>query len=173
MQMNMVYFWTDTIKDWKHLLKQDKYKQVIVDSLRELVNREKIVVYAFVIMPNHIHLIWKLIDRNGKEMAHASFNKFTAHQIIEDLTKHHYKVLSLFEVAEMERKHRIWQSDPLAILMDTRQKVEQKINYIHNNPLNERWNLADRPENYYWSSANFYETNKDDFGLLTNFNEMF
>ena len=173
MQMNEVYFWTDTIKDWRSLLKQDKYKQIIVNSLHELVERKKIVVYAFVIMPNHLHLVWKLIDKNGKEMPHASFNKFTAHQIVEDLKKHHTKVLSLFEVEETERKHRIWQSDPLAVLMDTLKKVEQKINYIHTNPLQEKWNLADRPENYHWSSAKYYETGKDDFGFLTNFNEAF
>ena len=118
-------------------------------------------------MPNHIHLIWKLLEKNGKEMPHASFNKFTAHEIIEDLKKYHPQVLSVFKVEEKERQYRIWQSDPLAILMDTRQKLEQKINYIHNNPLHERWNLADRPENYYWSSASYYVTNKDDFGFLT------
>ena len=96
------------------------------------------MVYAFVIMPNHIHLIWKLVAKNGKEMPNASFNKYTAHKIIEDLKENHPHILSLFKVDELERKYRIWQNDPLAVLMDTRKKVEQKINYIHNNPLHER-----------------------------------
>ncbi|MCA0229402.1 MAG: hypothetical protein LCH91_02990 [Bacteroidetes bacterium] len=38
MNFDEVYFWTDTIKDWKHLLKQDKYKEWIISSWQELVN---------------------------------------------------------------------------------------------------------------------------------------
>ena len=68
-------FWTDTIKEWKHLLKEDKYKLIIMEQLQLLVKKNKIKVYAFVIMPNHIHLIWELVEMNGKEMPNASFNK--------------------------------------------------------------------------------------------------
>jgi putative transposase len=75
-----VYFWTDTIKDWKHLLKQDKYKNVIISSWQELVERDKIAIYGFVIMPNHLHIVWEMKEPNGREMPHTSFNKFTSHQ---------------------------------------------------------------------------------------------
>jgi len=68
---------------------------------------------------------------------------------------------------------RVWQRDALAILMDSRAKVEQKIEYIHLNPLQERWSLADRPENYKWSSARFYEEEIDDFGFITHYLERF
>ena len=37
MILNEVYFWTDTIKDWKLLLKEDKVKQLVVESWRTLV----------------------------------------------------------------------------------------------------------------------------------------
>src|ERR1039457_4923689 len=87
MQLNEVYFWTDTVKDWKHLLKQDKYKQTIIDSWRDLVQRQLISIYGFVIMPNHLHIIWEMLKMNGKEMPHASFNKFTGASIISDLKK--------------------------------------------------------------------------------------
>jgi putative transposase len=60
MLFDEIYFWTDTIKDWQTLLYDDNYKTIIIDSLRELVLREKIIVYEFVIMPNHIHLIWEM-----------------------------------------------------------------------------------------------------------------
>ena len=77
--LNEVYFWTDTIKDWKNILLNDDFKLIIINSLKELVERDKIVIYAYVIMPNHIHLVWEMKATNGKEMPHASFNKFTAH----------------------------------------------------------------------------------------------
>lgn len=173
MEFDKVYFWTDTIKDWKHLLKEDKYKDLIISSWQELIRRENIVIYAFVIMPNHLHVVWEMKEPNGKEMGHASFNKFTSHLIIKDLKSNHPNVLPYFKVQEKERQYRIWQRDPLAILMDTKLKVEQKINYIHNNPLHERWNLTSRPEEYPWSSAEFYESGKDEFGILTHYSERF
>jgi len=39
-ELNEVYFWTSTIIEWKHLLKQDKYKQVVLDSFKVLVDKE-------------------------------------------------------------------------------------------------------------------------------------
>ncbi len=47
----------------------------------------------------------------------------------------------------------------------------QKLNYIHNNPVQEKWQLALCPEEYEFSSAKFYETGIDDFGFLTHFRE--
>jgi putative transposase len=173
MNLNEVYFWTDTVLDWKKLLKQDKYKQRIIEEWQKLIVKRKIAIYAFVLMPNHLHVVWELLEKNGKEMPHASFNKATGHEIIKDLKENHPAVLNHFEVNENERQYRIWQRDPLAILMDNIHKVEQKINYIHNNPLQERWNLADNPENYKWSSARFYELGIDDFGFLTHYKERF
>lgn len=57
--------------------------------------------------------------------------------------------------------------------MDKKEKFEQKLDYIHLNPLQERWNLAKAPEVYPWSSANFYETGQDEFGFLTHYMERF
>ena len=54
MVLNEVYFWADTVKDWKKLL-QDKYKELIISKLKKLVSKELIVDYGFVIMPNHLH----------------------------------------------------------------------------------------------------------------------
>ena len=68
-----IYFWTATINNWNHLLKGDKYKKIITYSLRNLSKRALIDVFAFVIMPNHIHLIWRINSLNGKETVQGSF----------------------------------------------------------------------------------------------------
>ena len=49
-----IYFWTATINKWQRLLEKDEYKNVIIDSLQYLTDEEKIDVYAFINMPNHI-----------------------------------------------------------------------------------------------------------------------
>ncbi len=68
MQFDNVYFWTDKIKDWKRLLTPDKYKEIIISSWQELTDRKMITIYGFVIMPNHLHVVWEMNEPNGKEI---------------------------------------------------------------------------------------------------------
>lgn len=172
-ELNKLYFWTDTIKDWNHLFKADQYKQIVIDSLCYLSNNKLTKIYAFVIMPNHLHIVWKMIKMNGKELPHASFNKFVSHRILIDLKSSNKRALSKFLVDESTRKHRFWQRDALAIELEYESKAFQKVTYIHNNPLQPQWNLVTRPEDYNWSSAYFYETNLDKFGFLIHVKEAF
>ncbi len=74
---------------------------------------------------------------------------------------------------EEERRYRVWQRDPLAVNMFSTEVMEQKLEYIHNNPLQEHWNLATSPEKYKWSSAEFYETGVDEFNFITHYKEDF
>lgn len=167
MDLGKVYFYTATITQWRKLLKPDKYKDIILSSLRYLVAKRKMAVYGFVIMPNHIHLIWELLETNGKELPHASFTKYTSHQIQKDLRINHPKVLELFEVDLDTRKYQFWQRNSLPIHLYSPKVVFQKLEYVHNNPMRGKWYLAERPEQYFYSSANYYLTGKDDFGFLT------
>ncbi len=115
MELGAIYFYTATILNWKHLLKPDKYKDILVNSLRYLVVENKIAVYGFVIMPNHIHVIWEILQLNGKELPHASFMKFTSHQLLTDLKQFHAEVLPFFEVNLKTRKYQFWQRDSLPV----------------------------------------------------------
>lgn len=114
-----------------------------------------------------------MINKNGKEMPYASFNKFTSHQFLSNLRTKEPALLAGYTESDGERKHRFWQRDPLALLMDSKAKAEQKIDYIHFNPLQEHWNLVNKPEDYKWSSARFYETGVDEFGVITDYRERF
>lgn len=173
MSLEEVYFWTDTIKDWNTLLINDTYKNIIIECWQNLVKRNKIKIYAFVIMPNHVHVIWEMIDVNGKEMPYASFNKYTAHQFLDHLHKTNPELVKRYQEITPEREHRFWQRDALAIWLDSKPKAEQKIDYIHLNPLQEHWNLAVKPEDYKWSSAQFYEKGVDEFGIITDYRDRF
>lgn len=173
MLFNEVYFWTDTIKDWGSLLLRDKYKMIIVNQLQWLKGRNKIIVYGYVIMPNHLHIIWEMLDKNGKEMPYASFNKWTSSNFLKDMRVNHKNGVSFYEEKTIERNHRYWQRDPLAVLMDSKEKIGQKLNYIHLNPLQEKWNLVKLPEDYRWSSAKYYESGEDEFGIVTHYMDRF
>ena len=74
-------FFTATILEWKRLLKPDKYKEIIVSSLQFLVENNRIKVNAFVIMDNHIHLIWQMMAGTKPEAVQRDFMKYTAQKI--------------------------------------------------------------------------------------------
>ncbi len=162
-------FYTATILEWKKLLYPDKYKEIIINSLKFLCEEKRTEVYGFVIMPNHIHLLWKVIPPYTLEQVQRSFMKFTSQMIKFDLVKEHPKVLEKFYVGAKDRKYQFWERNPKTKFLNSREVVEQKLNYIHNNPLQERWNLASNPCSYKFSSAKFYEEGNNEYGFLTHY----
>jgi len=161
------YFYTDTIFGFSHLLSDDNIKKMIIDSWKYLVNAEKIKIYGFVIMPNHVHLIWDMLELNGKESPAGSFAKFTAHQFKKYLQITNPALLEEYRSGKSDRNYQFWKRDPLAIPLTTERSFLQKLDYIHLNPVSPKWQLADIPENYRWSSARFYEYGIDEFGIIT------
>ncbi len=162
-------FFTATILEWKHLLKQDDFKDIIIDSLRFLKNEKSIVVYAFVIMPNHIHLIWQIQDGFKRDKIQMRFLKFTAQQMKFKLLQTDRSYLERYRVNAKDREYQFWERNALSIDLWTPAVITQKLDYIHNNPLQEKWKLAEFPEEYKYSSAKFYESGIDEFDLLTHY----
>ena len=141
-------FFTATILEWKHLLKRDEFKQIIVDSLLFLKKEGSIVVNAFVIMPNHIHLIWQIQDNYKQDKIQMRFLKYTAQQIKFRLIDTNDKILNSFFVDATDREYQFWQRKPLSIDLWTEEVLIQKLIYIHNNPIKDPWNLVQYPEDY-------------------------
>ena len=172
-EIGSIYFYTVTINKWQHLLKEDSIKKNIIDSLIHLVELKKIEVYAFVIMPNHIHLIWQILELNGKETPQGSFLKFTAHAFKKYIVANQPNELKNYSVEASNKNYEFWQPDPFAFKLTNLNTALQKLNYIHNNPLAQHWLLATEPTTYSYSSALFYENGKNDFGFLKNIVEVF
>ena len=169
MDFNDSYFYTDTIVGFSHLLADDNLKIIVINSLKYLVDNKLVDVY--VIMPNHIHIIWNILKNNGKESPSASFTKFTAHQFKKYLSIHNQHLLSKYSSGQIDRSYQFWKRDPLAIPLSTDDILIQKLDYIHENPIKEKWNLCVSPEDYRWSSAQFYKSGYDEFGFLKHFRD--
>jgi putative transposase len=162
-------FFTATNLEWKRLLQPDKYKGIIIDSLRFLVNNERIKLYAFVIMNNHIHLIWQMCAGIDPNAVQRDFLKYTAQKIKTDFNKFHPAVLELFRVNAKDRKYQFWERNPLSVELRTDKVILQKLKYIHENPV--RAGLCSFPEEYKYSSAGFYETGIDNWGFLSHYRD--
>ena len=103
---------------------------------------------------------------NNKEKPDASLMKFTAHEFLKDMRITNPDELEFYSVELISRDYLFWQRDSLSIDLYTPSVFEQKIEYIHNNPLQEKWNLANEPQDYKYSSATFYQSGIDEFGFL-------
>ena len=173
---------TATISQWRPLLQNNKYKDILVDSLRFLVNENRIILDGFVIMSNDMHGIWQAVSQispagdNSRPGLHGqrplqnvqqSFMKFTAQQIKFDLIKNDPKQLELYKVNAHDRHYHFWKRRSLGIELFSPAVFQQKLDYIHNNPV--RAGLCDVPENYYYSSAKFYQTGIDHFNMITHY----
>jgi REP element-mobilizing transposase RayT len=160
-------FYTATILDWKKLIKPEKYKLILVESLQFLVKENRVVLYGYVIMDNHIHLIWKPTPLYSLKHTQLSFMKFTSQRIKRDLEKNHKNVLEHFLVDSKDRNYQFWKRSSLCVNLYSNDIIEQKLKYIHENPVKAR--LSDAPEDYRFSSASFYNEEGDEFGFISDF----
>ena len=158
-------FFTATIQEWKHLLKEDKYKNIIVESLKFLVTEGKVSINGFVIMSNHLHIIWQSKGNNSIKKIQTSFIKYTSNGFRKELEKDNN--LKAYEVNAIDRKYNFWQRDSLSVELFTAAVFNQKLNYIHYNPV--KANLCNLPEDYYFSSALFYEKGVDHFNFIEHY----
>jgi hypothetical protein len=55
-----------------------------------------------------------------------------------------------------KQRHKVWEDGYDAKDVFSPEFLRQKMTYIHNNPCQSHWRLAERPEEYVWSSARFY-----------------
>jgi REP element-mobilizing transposase RayT len=172
-EIGEIFFWTATINQWQKLLQNDEYKNVIISSLEYLSNAGKIDVFGFVIMPNHIHLLWRIREMNGKETTQGSFLKYTAHQFKKMLANEGGNKLESYRVDAGNKQYEFWQRDSLAIHLYTKEVAYQKLDYTHYNPCAAHWLLAKDICDYKYSSAKFYEMGLKEFTFIKDLRDEF
>jgi REP element-mobilizing transposase RayT len=172
-ELGEIFFWTATVNKWQRLLCKDDYKNVIVSSLQYLSDTGKVDVFAFVIMPNHIHLIWRVKELNGKETAQGSFLKYTAHEFKKMLKNDADNSLASYAVTVANKRYEFWQRDSLAVHLYTKEVAYQKLDYTHYNPCTDRWKLASDPCDYIYSSAKYYMQGENQYSFLQDLREVF
>lgn len=158
-------FITVTCLEWRHLLKEDRFKEIITQSLSFLVRQQRITVYAFVIMSNHFHLIWQMTGDHQRGDVQRDFLKYSGQQILKLLRNEQSPLLAEIAVNAKDRKHQVWERNSLGVPLWTPLVFEQKLEYIHNNPV--QAGVCKFPEDYKYSSARFYEKNEKDWVFLT------
>ena len=146
------YYFTSVTHNRLSIFRTDKLKQVVCDAFAEARERHGILILAYVIMNDHVHLL-AFSDRKLEDTLRL-LNGISARRVIQHLKENNFES-SLFklrhEVRERNYRHSVWQHHPDSLEIFGEDTFRQKAEYIHMNPV--RAGLARRAEEYVFSSA--------------------
>lgn len=153
---NQPHFLTCTVVNWLALFSKPELVQIVLQSLNFLQSHQRIEIYGYVIMENHLHLIASAPNLS-KEI--ATFKSFTARSTIDWLKANQsgYWLTQLKlnkQPHKTDQNYQLWQegSHPQAIL--DWPMFQQKLEYLHNNPV--RRGYVDDPAHWRYSSYRNY-----------------
>jgi len=158
---NGIYFVTLTIIQWINLFTRKEYVYEIVSSLKYCQNKKGLLIHGWVIMPSHLHLIISTKDERLENII-RDFKKFTNKKIIDTISQINESrrqwLLNAFSKAALQLKRiegfKVWQDWSHPILLDSNELQEQKLAYVHRNPVEAE--IVIEAHHYKFSSAGDY-----------------
>jgi len=159
---NALYFITMTVIGWVDVFTKKKYKDILIDSLSYCKEEKGLEIYGYCIMSNHIHLIIRAKQNYELSNIIRDFKKHTSKTIIKSITNEPESrkkwMLNLFNYTGLNNpnneKYQFWRNDNHPIELDYNAIIDQKLEYIHMNPVREA--IVENPEDYIYSSARNY-----------------
>jgi REP element-mobilizing transposase RayT len=164
------YFVSFAVVEWLDVFTRNEYRQILLDCLDYCQKKKGMEIYAWVIMTNHMHLVFRSTTDYPPQYLLGDFKRFTSRKVIEAIKsnpKESRKEVLLKCFGHHGRRssnctnHQFWRHDNHPIELWSRKVIFQKINYIHRNPVVAGYVF--RPEDYPYSSAVDYSGVK---GLL-------
>lgn len=156
------YFVTFTVTEWEKVLLDDDFKIIVTDAIRHCQLNRDLLLYAYCIMPNHVHLI---VQSDGKESVSEilrDLKKHTSKEIVKKLqsssTPENKRILSVFKAAGEKLKrikgYKVWIDGNRPVVLFSNKFIWQKLQYIHDNPVSA--GLASGQLDYKFCSARNY-----------------
>lgn len=156
------YFVSFATVNWVDLFTREIYFNILAESLTYCRKHKGMELYAYVFMPNHVHLLFRSTENNPSGLL-RDFKGFTSRKLLRaviDNPKESRKeyLLKLFEDAGRKNsnvtKYQLWQQNNQPIEVYSDWVIEQKVNYIHNNPV--KGGFVTKPVEWKYSSARNY-----------------
>ena len=161
------YFVSFAVVEWIDVFTRTVYKNILLDSLEYCQKEKGMEVFAWCIMTNHMHLVFRSINGIPPQTILGDFKRYTSKAIVNAIIENPKEsrkewLLEQFEKAGKEssnvNKYQFWRHDNRPIELWSNKVIFEKINYIHQNPVEE--GLVFRPEDYIYSSARDYSGEK-------------
>jgi REP element-mobilizing transposase RayT len=157
-----LYFLTFTVVGWVDVFSRKIYRDIIIESMRFCIQHKGLLVYSYVIMTNHIHLIVR--SETGKlSDTVRDFKRFTSNRILSDISENNQEsrrewmdVVFRYHAKYNSRvnEKQFWTHENHAVELTSNDMVDSKMNYVHENPVRAGW--VEKEEDYLYSSARNY-----------------
>ena len=165
---SLPHFITITVVDWIDVFSRKNYRDTVIECLEYCINNKGMIVYGYVIMSNHIHLIIQSKDSKLSDLI-RDFKKFTAKSILEKIQTEPESrrewMLERFKKAtethSRNKNHQFWKYGNHPEEIYTNKFMWSKLDYIHLNPV--RAGILEKASHYIYSSASNYI---NDSGLI-------
>ncbi|MBW1295233.1 REP-associated tyrosine transposase [Aquimarina litoralis] len=155
------HFITFTVFDWVDIFTRKRYKDTIIESLQYCIEYKGMVLFGYVIMSNHIHMI---IQSNQNDLSGLirDFKKHTAKVIIKQIQSEPESrrewMLNIFKKAtnthNRNKEFQFWKYGNHPEEIYSQKFLWSKLDYIHLNPV--RSGIVSKASYYNYSSASNY-----------------
>jgi putative transposase len=149
------YYLTSVTKDRLPAFRLDKLKSVACDALTEARTSGGFLIFAYVIMPDHFHLISDSEKKPAKVLQFV--NGIVSRRVIDFLKQHgHGSSLKKLQHQEYRRGHKysLWDHHPNVRLLTSENMLMERVQYTHQNPVSA--GLVNRAEDYFYSSVRIW-----------------
>ena len=156
------YFITITTVGWIDIFTRLNQKYIITNALKYCQANKGLEIYAYCLMPSHLHLLCKGTEGFVLSDIMRNFKRHTSKKIIQTIQDEPESrrewLLDYFQKAcehlKKEQKYKVWQNGYHAEHIYSNKFIRQKLDYIHTNPVKDK--IVTLPEDYYFSSARNY-----------------
>ncbi len=164
-----LYFVSFATVNWIDVFTRKIYFDIVVDSLRYCIENKGMELYAWVIMPSHVHLIISSADKNLSDIM-RDLKRHTSKALLKAISENVQEsrrewLLWMFGRAGKRNSnnevYQFWQQNNHPMELVTIEMVEQRLNYLHQNPVEA--GFVSNGKDYWYSSARDYE---GEVGLL-------
>jgi putative transposase len=153
-----IYFITTTVIGWIDVFTRKQLAEVIIESLRYCQKEKGLIIYAWCLMPNHLHMIVSAKENHNLSDIIRDFKKFTSKRVIstiKSIKESRNWMTDKFQFAakvnSKSENYKFWQDGFHPILLESSWFTHQKLNYIHQNPVVS--GLVNEAQHYRYSSA--------------------
>ena len=153
---NPALYITVVAKDRLPVFQTDSIKTLVCQALDEARNSGGFLLFAYVIMPDHLHLVTNQPDTSAEVLRYVK--GLSGKRVIDYLKEHNLQSsLAKLQHQEWKRKHSysLWQQEKNVFSCFSEAMLMQKVNYKHLNPV--RAGLVERATDYRWSSARIWQ----------------
>jgi REP element-mobilizing transposase RayT len=151
-----IYFVSFAVQGWVDALTRSEYKDIVIETLGFCQKNKGLEIFAWCIMTNHVHLIIRAKEGFLLQDIMRDFKKFTSRAIIKAIADNPVESRKEWLLSKFKTKdgYVFWQAGNHPIELWSNAVIDQKLNYIHQNPVEE--GLVFRAEDYRYSSASDY-----------------